>query len=232
MDCGLAVAEARLKTPRVQGAFAVREITRSLVPGGSMTRWISFLCAAVFCLGSTHPAFSKKNAASVAKAPAPAFTGSAGCRSCHEKFYQLWSTSFHGLAMRPYSDAFAASFLTPQDQPLAIGEAAYRVEIGPGQGVVVETVGVTETRYPMVQALGGKNVFYFLTPLDKGRLQTLPLAYDVRKKEWFDMAASGVRHAPAGTTAAVHWKDWPYTFNTGCHGCHVSQFSFNIRFEV
>lgn len=192
-----------------------------------MKRWIGVLCAATLCLGSAHPAFSKNNAPSAAKSPSSAFTGSADCRSCHEKFYQLWSTSFHGLAMRPYSEAFAASFLTPQPQPLTIGEAAYRVELGPGQGVMVETVGGTVTRYPMVQALGGKNVFYFLTPLDQGRLQTLPLAYDVRKKEWFDMAASGVRHAPAGATPAVHWKDWPYTFNTACHGCHVSQFATN-----
>lgn len=48
------------------------------------------------------------------------------------------------------------------------------------------------------EVLGGKNVFYFLTPLDKGRLQTLPLAYDMGRKEWFDMAASGVRHFPGG----------------------------------
>ena len=36
--------------------------------------------------------------------------------------------------------------------------------------------------------LGGKNGFYFLTSLGKGRLQTLPLAFDVDKKEWFDKA--------------------------------------------
>ncbi|MCK5011784.1 MAG: hypothetical protein KAS98_14915, partial [Deltaproteobacteria bacterium] len=30
-------------------------------------------------------------------------TGSTSCRSCHEKFYQLWSTSYHGLAMQPYT---------------------------------------------------------------------------------------------------------------------------------
>jgi hypothetical protein len=134
-----------------------------------------------------------------AKAQPAAFAGSADWRSCHENSAS-WgpqpSTSFHGLAMRPYSDVFAPSFLTPQDQPLAIGEAACRVEIGPGQGAVVETVGVTETRDPRVQALGGKNVFSFLTPLDQGRFQTLPLVYDVRKEELGDMAASGAGHAP------------------------------------
>ncbi|EKO37360.1 MAG: hypothetical protein B193_3970 [Solidesulfovibrio magneticus str. Maddingley MBC34] len=127
--------------------------------------------------------------------------------------------------MRPYSAAFAKSFLTPQEQPLTIGKAAYRVELGLGQGTMVETIDGIETRYPMVQALGGKNGFYFITPLDKGRLQTLPLAYDVGKRAWFDMAGSGVCHFSTGDTAAVNWKEWPYTFNTGCYGCHVSQFA-------
>ncbi len=155
------------------------------------------------------------------------YAGSAGCRSCHEKFYRLWSTSFHGLAMRPYTPAFAKVFLTPQPKAIPIGQAAYRMEIGSGQGIMVEATGKAEKKYAVTQVLGGKNVFYFLTPLDKGRLQVLPLAYDVRKKEWFDMAGSGVRHFPGGATPAVTWKEWPYTFNTGCYGCHVSQLATN-----
>ena len=84
-------------------------------------------------------------------------------------------------------------------------------------------------RYPVVHALGGKNVFYFLTPLERGRLQTLPVAYDVRKKEWFDTALSGIRHFPGrqGNEEPVGWREWPYTFNTACYGCHVSQLSTN-----
>ena len=193
-----------------------------------MKRLVGLACAAAYlCIGSEMPAIAKKNVAAAPPAAITAFTGSTGCRSCHEKFYQLWSTSFHGLAMRPYNDAFAKSFLTPQAQSMAIGDAAYRVEIGPGQGFIVEKTGKIEKKYRIAQVLGGKNVFYFLTAMDKGRLQTLPVAYDVRKKEWFDMAGSGVRHFPTGATAAVNWKEWPYTFNTGCYGCHVSQFATN-----
>lgn len=51
--------------------------------------------------------------------------------------------------MRPYGEALAQSFLTPQAQPLTIGQAAYRVERGPGQGTMVETIDGIETRYPM-----------------------------------------------------------------------------------
>lgn len=160
-------------------------------------------------------------------AAAGTFTGSAGCRSCHKKFYRLWSTSFHGLSMRPYDDAFGASALTPQPEPIVIDGAAYRMRLGPGEGFLEERVGDATRTYRVAQAIGGKNVFYFLTPFGRGRLQTMPLAYDVRKKEWFDMAGSSVRHFPGGASRPMNWKEWPYTFNTGCYGCHVSQLSTN-----
>jgi tetratricopeptide (TPR) repeat protein len=64
--------------------------------------------------------------------------------------------------------------------------------------------------------------------MDRGRLQTLPVAYDVHKKEWFDTAASGIRHFPGEEEDnPVHWKEWPYTFNTMCYRCHVSQLKNN-----
>ncbi len=68
----------------------------------------------------------------------------------------------------------------------------------------------------------------------RARLQTLPVAYDVRKKEWFDTALSGLRHFPGqqGAGAPVGWKEWPYTFNTSCYGCHVSQLATNYDLKT
>jgi len=49
-------------------------------------------------------------------------------------------------------------------------------------------------RYPVFWVLpSGKKVDYFLTLLERGRLQTLPVTYDVRTKQGFETAASGVR---------------------------------------
>ncbi len=152
----------------------------------------------------------------------PGFAGSQSCRDCHEKFYQLWSTSHHGLAMQSFDSARPA--LTPQAKPLAIHGASFQMDLA--AGVVVERGPGGEKRLPVVQALGGKNVFYFLTPLERGRLQTLPVAYDLNKKEWFDTAASGVRHV-LGEGRGLSWRDPAFTFNTSCHGCHVSQLSTN-----
>jgi len=200
-----------------------------------MPRPLAVLSAAVLCGLACLAASFLLETGPPARAASPgpvssrdgSFTGSAGCRVCHERFYRLWSTSFHGLSMRPYDDALGASVLTPQTQDIVIDGAAYRMRLGAGEGFLEERIGQETKTYRIAQVIGGKNVFYFLTPLERGRLQTLPLAYDVRKKEWFDMAGSSVRHFPGGASRPINWKEWPYTFNTGCYGCHVSQLSTN-----
>jgi tetratricopeptide (TPR) repeat protein len=164
------------------------------------------------------------------QSPTSRYAGSVSCRECHERFYQLWSTSLHGLAMQPYTEALAKDKLTPQADDVVIGAFRYRAEIGGGAGYVLETgADGTQKQYRIIHALGGKNVYYFLTPMDRGRLQTLPVAYDVHKKEWFDTALSGVRHFPGQQRSEepLGWQEWPYTFNTACYGCHVSQLATN-----
>ncbi len=212
-------------------AFPTAEQHNVTAHGMFAMPYLSCRFALALCLGiaatATNVAATATPKATAPPVSAQAFTGSASCRDCHEKFYKLWSTSFHGLAMRPYDDTVAATLLGPQDADIVIGQAAYRMRLGAGEGFMEERIDGQTKTYPIAQVLGGKNVFYFLTPLEKGRLQTMPLAYDVRRKEWYDMAGSAMRHFPSGPSQTLHWKEWPYTFNTGCYGCHVSQLSTN-----
>jgi tetratricopeptide (TPR) repeat protein len=153
------------------------------------------------------------------------YAGSQSCRECHERFYGLWSTSHHGLAMQPFTAELARTRLTPHTEPLAIKPARYRAD--PVGALVREEGPAGEKLYPMAHALGGKNVFYFLTPLERGRLQVLPLGYDVNRKEWFDTAASAMRHFAGNPDSPIGWKEPAYTFNTSCFNCHVSQLTKN-----
>jgi hypothetical protein len=89
----------------------------------------------------------------------------------------------------------AQTNLTPHNQAINIGQYQYRTDLS--AGVVRESGPQGDKAYPIAHVLGGKNIYYFLTPMQKERLQTLPLAYDVKGKKWFDMAKSGVRHIPA-----------------------------------
>ena len=154
------------------------------------------------------------------------YAGSASCRECHEAFYQRWAPSHHGKAMQPVTPAMARATLTPPAAPIAISNLTYTVDL--------LRLRITETpptgrpaHYPIRYALGGKNIFYFLTPLDKGKLQVLPVAYDVNAKAWFDTTGSAVRHFAEARDAPLHWRDPMLTFNTACFGCHVSQLEKN-----
>ena len=51
--------------------------------------------------------------------PSP-YTGSLACRACHERFYALWSTSHHGLAMQAFTPALAAKAFRDPAEPIAV----------------------------------------------------------------------------------------------------------------
>jgi tetratricopeptide (TPR) repeat protein len=193
---------------------------------------VVLLVAAALALYWFNPDILSFRPAEERDSDSSAYSGTQSCRECHENFYRLWATSHHGLAMQPFTAELFQTKLTVQDGSLEIGESEYRVEFDGKRGWVRE-LGAEGTRdYPIVHALGGKNVYYFLTPMDRGRLQVLPLAYDVHKKTWFDTAASGIRHFQDIEEEPVGWKDTEYTFNTSCYGCHVSQFTRNYDLET
>ncbi len=160
------------------------------------------------------------------------YTGSLSCRKCHARFHQLWSASWHGLAMQPFTPELAREKLTPQKEDIVIEKFNYRAEFNDEGGWVLEKGFEGEKKYKMLHVMGGKNVYYFLTLLERGQLQTLPVAYDVRRKEWYDTAASGVRHFTDIRDEPINWKEWPYTFNTACFNCHVSQLSTNYDLKT
>jgi tetratricopeptide (TPR) repeat protein len=134
--------------------------------------------------------------------------------------------------MQPYTQDLSDHSLLPQQKDIAIGQYRYRAETGREGGFVLENGPEGSRKYPIAHVMGGKNVFYFLTPLDRGRLQVLPVSYDVRRKEWFDTTASAMRHFQSIAEEPYHWKDWPYTFNTACYGCHVSQLEKNYDLKT
>jgi tetratricopeptide (TPR) repeat protein len=160
------------------------------------------------------------------------YAGSGSCRECHEKFYRLWATSHHGLAMQPYTMEFAKKQLTLQTTGININNHSYCYKVKDDSGWIREIRPEGERNHRITYALGGKNVFYFLTPMEKGRSQILPVAYDVRRQEWFDTTQSSVRHFTDMSDEPLHWTDIAYTFNTSCHGCHVSQVEKNYDLKT
>jgi tetratricopeptide (TPR) repeat protein len=164
-----------------------------------------------------------------ANSPQPAayaYAGSASCRECHERFHTLWNTSRHRDTIRPYSDDFAKNELLPQKDAITIGAFRYLADISPGAGRITETGANGVKSYRIEQVLGGKGLYSFLTTLEDGRIESLPLGYDKARKEWYE-AENGV-DAPApdgGKKSLVYWKNYPFVFSEACPSCHVSRFS-------
>jgi hypothetical protein len=89
----------------------------------------------------------------------PSYAGSSSCLECHQKFYQLWSTSRHGLAMQPYNGDFAQKELTPQEKDIVIRKNRYRADLK--YGVVVEKGPNGLKKYKIEHVLGGKERLLF-----------------------------------------------------------------------
>ncbi|OVE74135.1 hypothetical protein BVX94_01460 [bacterium B17] len=180
------------------------------------------------CMAIITAGCGKKESSS----PYQGYAGSRSCKECHERFYHLWEPSHHGKAMQPYTDTLATNSLTPQSEPIAIGDVKYMVDISPGKGFMIETKGAKQKKYKIEHAMGGKNVFFFLTPMERGRLQVMPLSYNINTREWYDTTASMVRHFNLEEDEAIHWTDPLLTFNTACFNCHVSQLTKNYDFDT
>jgi tetratricopeptide (TPR) repeat protein len=184
---------------------------------------IAAACAALSLCGSGRGG----EPVAAAGEPTAKLAGSSSCRECHAEFYEKWATSHHGLAMQPFSPDLATRQIKPLSEPITVRDRRYGVRLDGGKGWIVETGPDGEREYRMEHALGGKSVFYFLTPLERGRLQVLPLAFDVRRQEWLDTTGSAARGLMHVDEEVLDWRAPQLTFNTSCHGCHVSQFSSN-----
>ncbi|MFH0824613.1 MAG: hypothetical protein V2B18_17805, partial [Pseudomonadota bacterium] len=105
----------------------------------------AFVAAGVLllCVFAVRPplgpaAETGEDSKSCADSSAVGYTGSASCRKCHEKFYQLWAPSHHGTAMQPYTADLARNKLTPQMVEIVIGDSRYRADIAGDTGWVIE----------------------------------------------------------------------------------------------
>ncbi len=127
--------------------------------------------------------------------------------------------------MQPYTAEFARANLKAQEKAISVEGNEYFIEASAHSGSIAQVSRKGRQIYPIAQVLGGKNVYYFLTPFPKGRLQVLPIAFDVRGKQWFSTSQSAVRGHAGLADAPLEWTHRAYTFNTSCFACHVSQLS-------
>jgi Flp pilus assembly protein TadD len=146
--------------------------------------------------------------------PETAFVGRQTCAGCHANEDRLWQGSHHDLAMQEATEAtvlgdFGGATLTHFEITSTFfrknGRFFVRTD-GPD--------GVTQD-FPVTYTFGVSPLQQYLVEMPGGRLQTLPLCWDVEGKRWFHLYSEPV---PAGD--ALHWTGANQNWNYMCAECH------------
>ena len=155
------------------------------------------------------------------------------CRSCHAAYFETWDRTLHGTCIKQVDPDFVKTKLTLPEHAVTIGTNSFTVRLANNKLELQESGPDGEKYYDAVYALGGRRVYFFLTVLEKGHLQILPLAYDLGSKEWFDTGQSGISHVPGRKPGASPqlWKNRAFSFTTSCYNCHINSYSHAYDLE-
>ena len=152
----------------------------------------------------------------------PQFVGSVECKDCHLPEWEAWEGSHHDLAMDVASDqSVRGDFSDSEFTYNGITSRFYKKD----GGFYVHTAGVGGEmgEHEITHTFGWTPLQQYLVPFPGGRLQTLPIAWDTEKGEWFRVPPN----------EAVDPDDWLYWTNAAqnwngmCAQCHSTNLQKN-----
>src|SRR5689334_13380439 len=118
--------------------------------------------------------------------PAPTFVGSSACSPCHAEQYQAWHASQHQAAMQDMSDKAAlGNFAGARFTYGGITSTFFRRD----GGYYVRTDGPDGklAEFRVRYTFGVVPLQQYLVEMPGGRLQALPIAWDVAGKRWIHL---------------------------------------------
>lgn len=141
------------------------------------------------------------------------------CGACHEKEFRQWAGSDHAWAFRKLGDqweseAFHNMKLDAHGSILQFSTNGHGRMVHDGQSSTSWRAEWATGRIPLVQ---------YLVPAKDGGFHTLSAAWDVNRKEWFDIFGKESRQP--GDWG--HWTGRGMNWNTQCAWCHMSLFHKN-----
>lgn len=150
------------------------------------------------------------------------------CAECHRKEYDEWAGSHHAWAWRKLRGEDAAAF------------AGQRLSAH-GMELVMEAHGETGLQirdaksgkvYAVDSVVGHTPLQQFLVRWADGGLQTPSAAWDVEKREWYDVFRDDAQQratggAERGRGEWGHWTGRGMNWNSQCAWCHMSGFRKN-----
>ncbi len=154
------------------------------------------------------------------------FAGSRKCLDCHKAEYDKWQNSLHDRAMDVANDTTVlGDFNNAVVEFHNITTRFYRKNDKffvhtPGPEGTMEEFEITHTFgwYPLQQ---------YLVPFSGGRLQCLPIAWDVKEKKWYHLYPD----APIDPDDWLYWTNAGQNWNGMCAECHSTNLKKNYDIQ-
>ncbi|UCG06836.1 MAG: tetratricopeptide repeat protein [Desulfobacterales bacterium] len=154
--------------------------------------------------------------------PAATFSGSKKCMDCHKAEYDMWQNSLHDRAMEiANKTTVLGDFNDAVVEFHGITTRFYRKE----DKFFVHTQGPNGemSEFEITHTFGWYPLQQYLVPFSGGRLQCLPIAWDVKEKKWYHLYPDN----------SIDPQDWLYWTNAGqnwngmCAECHSTNLKKN-----
>ena len=155
------------------------------------------------------------------------YVGRQSCLKCHAEQGSRWQGSDHDMAMDLATPEFVlGDFNDTQLEHHGVTSKMRRR----GDEFFVETEGPDGERgeFRVKYVFGYRPLQQYLTELDKGYVQVLPVTWDTEEKRWFYANPD----APFGPGDPLHWTGTAQNWNHMCADCHSTNFEKNYDLET
>jgi tetratricopeptide (TPR) repeat protein len=194
-----------------------------------MTRWkITGLIATLVIILSI-PAYMLKETyfpRPPASRPVATFVGNKKCMDCHKAEYDRWQNSHHDRAMEIANDATVlGNFNNAVVEFHGVSTLFYRSD----DKFFVRTQGPDGNmgEFEITHTFGWYPLQQYLVPFRGGRLQCLPIAWDVKEKKWYHLYPV----TPIDPQDWLYWTNAGQNWNGMCAECHSTNLKKNYDIE-
>ena len=194
-----------------------------------MRRWEITGLIATLLLALTLPLYlwqDKQWPVKRSEMAAPTFVGRKACVKCHIREDRLFEKSHHDLAMAVASqETVLGDFDNATFTRQGVTSRFFRKE---GKFFVhTEGVGGAMSDFEITHTFGWTPLHQYLIPFPGGRFQCLPLAWDVKKKEWFHLYPD----EKIDPGEWLYWTNSAQTWNSMCADCHLTNYKKGYDFK-
>ena len=151
------------------------------------------------------------------------YAGSESCRDCHADVFDRFKNSHHALAEQKIDVEKLKAFFEPARE---IPHGTQKSQVSrKGDSLVFTSANASGKKedFIMTRIIGVDPLQQFLVAQPGGRLQTLELAIDPKKADWFDVF--GKEDRKPGEWG--HWTGRGMVWNSMCASCHNTRLQKN-----